>query len=101
MTRPRLFLVCEFTELPWPIKPQLEEWADVVSYDLPGVGAEPRPAELTPEGAIQHGRTRLAEPGWERYFLVADGWGIAPAVTIGAERRARVAGLALGHASLS
>lgn len=101
MARPRLFLVCEFTELQWAIKPQLEEWADVVSYDLPGVGTEPRLAELTPEGAIQHGLSKLDEAGWQRYFLVADGWGIATAVAIAAERPTPVAGLALGHASLS
>ena len=39
MTRPRLLLVPLLTELEWdPIRAQLEEWADVASYDLPGVG---------------------------------------------------------------
>ena len=57
MARPRLFLVCEFTELQWAIKPQLEEWADVVSYDLPGVGTEPgraHRADFTYGGHVFH-----------------------------------------------
>ena len=45
MSRPRLLLVPEFTELTWTIKPQLAEWAEVASYDPPGVGAEPPPEE--------------------------------------------------------
>jgi hypothetical protein len=39
VTRPRLLLVPEFTEVEWTqIRPQLDEWADVASYDPPGVG---------------------------------------------------------------
>jgi pimeloyl-ACP methyl ester carboxylesterase len=103
MARPRLVLVCEFTELQWAIKPLLEEWADVVSWDLPGVGDEPMPAdpELTPQAAVRHGLAKIDESGWERYFVVADGWGIGTAIGIAAERPAQVAGVALGHASLS
>jgi pimeloyl-ACP methyl ester carboxylesterase len=101
MTRPRLVLVCEFTELQWAIKPQLEEWADVLSYDLPGVGGEPPPDELTPQVAVAQGLAKLDEAGWERYFLVADGWGVGSAVMIAAERPEPVAGVALGHAALS
>jgi len=39
MGRPRLLLIPEFTEVTWTIKPRLEEWAEVASYDPPGVGA--------------------------------------------------------------
>src|SRR5689334_731535 len=101
MTRPRLLLVCEFTELQWAIKPLLEEWADVLSYDLPGVGDEPPPDELTPRVAVQQALTKLDRSGWERYFLVADGWGVGTAVLVAAERSRSVAGMALGHASLT
>jgi pimeloyl-ACP methyl ester carboxylesterase len=101
MTRPRLLLVCEFTELQWAIKPQLEEWADVLSYDLPGVGDEPPPDELTPRVAVQQAVSKLDESGWERYFLAADGWGVGTAVLVASERPGSVAGMALGHASLS
>jgi pimeloyl-ACP methyl ester carboxylesterase len=101
MARPRLVLVCEFTELQWAIKPLLEEWADVLSWDLPGVGDEPPPTELTPQVALEQALAKLDESGWERYFLVADGWGVGSAVRIAAERPEPVAGMALGHAALS
>jgi hypothetical protein len=41
MGRPRLLLIPNFTELEWVVKPRLEEWAEVVSYDPPGIGDEP------------------------------------------------------------
>jgi pimeloyl-ACP methyl ester carboxylesterase len=107
MARPRLLLVAEFTELQWAIKPLLEEWAEVISYDLPGVGAEPLPAgignlgELTREIGARHALDKLEQADWSRYVLVADGWGVANAVGIAALRPHAVAGMALGHAALS
>ena len=41
MERPRLLLVPMLTEVEWVIRPLLEEWAEVASYDAPGVGDEP------------------------------------------------------------
>jgi hypothetical protein len=38
MRRPRILLVPHFSELDWRIKPLLEEWAQVASFDAPGVG---------------------------------------------------------------
>jgi hypothetical protein len=29
------------TEIEWVIGPQLEEWAEVATFDVPGVGDEP------------------------------------------------------------
>src|SRR3954471_15585696 len=107
MDRPRLLLVCEFTELQWAIKPLLEEWAEVLSYDLPGVGDELLPPgysgvrELTPEAAVLHGLGKLDEAGWKRYFVVADGWGLGSAVGIATERPGPVAGGSLRHPALS
>jgi pimeloyl-ACP methyl ester carboxylesterase len=107
MARPRLLLVAEFTELQWAIKPLLEEWAEVLSYDLPGVGDEPVPrgvadiGELTWEIGIERGLEKLDQAGWSRLFLVADGWGVANAVWIAARRPGAIAGMALGHAALS
>ena len=40
----RILLVPSLTELEWPIRPLIEEWAEVASFDAPGVGDEP-PAE--------------------------------------------------------
>ena len=44
--RPRLLLVPSFTELEWGIRPELEEWAEVVSFDCPGVGGNEIPFEI-------------------------------------------------------
>jgi hypothetical protein len=109
--RPRLLLVPAFTELQWTIKPQLEEWAEVASYDPPGVGSEPLPAGLELEApgfladwrraAAQRGTEEVDRLGWTRFFVAADGEGIATAVRIAEARSAAIQGLALGHAALS
>jgi pimeloyl-ACP methyl ester carboxylesterase len=105
MDRPRLLLVPEFTELTWTIKPQLSEWAEVVSYDPPGVGIEPLPtgdpAEMTRDVVVDRGLEKLDERGWDRFFILADGWGNAAAARIAAARRPKVLGMALGHAAIS
>ena len=106
-TKPRLLLVPEFTELEWAIEPLLSEWAEVISYDLPGIGDEPLPdgvtslRELTREVAAERGLEKVAAGGWDRFFVVTDGWGIGSAVRIAARRPEAVAGLAFGHAKLS
>src|SRR5947199_229500 len=46
MARPRLLLIPSFTELEWTIRPALEEWADVASFDTPGVRGEALPFEV-------------------------------------------------------
>jgi len=105
MSRPRLLLVPEFTELTWTIKPKLAEWAEVASYDLPGVGDERLPAgdveSMTREVLVERGLEELDRRGWERCFIAGDAWGIATAVLIAAARPEAVQGLALGHASPS
>jgi pimeloyl-ACP methyl ester carboxylesterase len=98
---PRVLLVPEFTEVQWAIKPQLEEWAEVASYDPPGVGDEPTVAEPTRQALIERGLAELDRHGWDRFFLVADGWSIPTGVGIAAERADSVAGLILTHASLT
>jgi hypothetical protein len=102
--RPRLLLLPEFTELQWTIKPQLQEWAEVRSYDLPGIGDEPRPEDLSnlsKQLLVDRGLEEIDRLGWESYFLVADGWAIGTAVGMATERPRALRGLALGHASLS
>src|SRR6058998_2357947 len=100
-TRPCLLLVPEFTEVQWTIKPRLEEWAEVRSYDPPGVGKEPLPGEVSRDSVVQRGLEELDNASRDRFFIVADGWAIATAVKIAEARLERVAGLALGHAALS
>jgi hypothetical protein len=102
--RPRLLLLPEFTELQWTIKPHLDEWAEVRSYDAPGMGSEPRPDDLSNVSGrllVDRGLEEIDRAGWDGFFVVADGWAIGTAVGIAKERPDATLGLALGHASLS
>jgi hypothetical protein len=109
--RPRLLLVPAFTELQWTIRPQLEEWAEVASYDPPGVGSEPLPEGLSLEGpsgfsdwrraTAERGLEEVDRRGWTRFFVAVDGEGIAAAVKLVESRPDAVQGFALGHAALS
>jgi pimeloyl-ACP methyl ester carboxylesterase len=103
MPRPRLLLVTEFTELQWTIKPALSEWAEVASFDPPGVGSEPLPAgrEISNELIAERGIAEIERRGWDRFFLVSDGWGNPVAARVALSHPDRVLGIALGHASLS
>jgi pimeloyl-ACP methyl ester carboxylesterase len=107
---PRLLLVPQFTELEWGIRPQLEEWAEVATFDLPGVGDEPISAaevESVTTGAstfadlgVRRAQEEVDRLGWDRYFVVGDAWGTATAARLATARPGPVLGLALGHASL-
>jgi hypothetical protein len=109
MTRPRILLVPEITELQWAIRPQLEKWAEVASYDPPGIGDEPPPEEPASElvrqrfreAIIERGLTEVNRRGWDRFFVAADGWALAPAAHIAERAENEVLGMALGHAALS
>jgi hypothetical protein len=99
--RPRLLLVPLLTEIEWLVKPQLEEWADVASFDAPGVGDEP-PAESFGRDAIaERGLRELDRRRWNSCILVADGSSIATALRLAGARPGAVEALALGHARLS
>ena len=111
MERPRLLLLPEFTELEWTIVPQLTEWAEVATYDAPGVGAE----EVSPEELerladdVKHRRARVAQRGveeisrrgWQSCVLVSDSAGNLAACRLAAEHPELVEGIALGHGCLS
>jgi hypothetical protein len=98
---PRILLAPVLTELEWLIKPELEEWADVASFDAPGVGVEPRPARLERQAIIERGLAELERRGWKSCFIAGDSWGIATAVHVADAWKGEVRGLALGHARLS
>jgi pimeloyl-ACP methyl ester carboxylesterase len=105
MERPRILLVPQFTELEWKIAPQLAEWAEVATFDIPGVGDEPLPRadpqQLTRELVADRGLREVEGRGWPSYFVVGDGNGTAAAVRLARRRPNAVIGIALGHASLS
>jgi hypothetical protein len=61
--RPKLLLVPEFTELEWTIKPLLEKWAEVISFDLPGVGDEPPAERLDREAVVERALEKLDQRG--------------------------------------
>ena len=101
MARPRILLVPTLTELEWRIKPLLEDWADVASYDAPGVGAEPPAHSSLPEAVIKRGLAEIDSRSWDECVVVGDEYGIYGAIHVATERPDAVSGLALGHACLS
>ena len=98
MSGPRLFLVPQLTEVEWTIRPLLEEWAEVASYD-PARSVAGRP--VSRESIVDAGLERLDGLGWDRFFIAGDTFGTGTAVRIARARRDAVEGIALGHASLS
>lgn len=101
MTRPRLLLVPLLTEIEWVIRPALEDWADVASFDAPGVGAEPPPEDFGRDAIAARGLAELDRHGWRSCVVVADGSAIATALLLARSRPEAVEALALGHARLS
>jgi pimeloyl-ACP methyl ester carboxylesterase len=93
-------LVPTATEVEWKIKPLLEEWADVASYDAPGAGDEPL-AKASAEAIVERGLAELDRLGWDSWVVVGDEVGAVQAVRLAGTRPDGLRGLALGHASLS
>lgn len=95
----------------WAIAPALSEWADVATYDPPGVGAESVPDEelerLTTDHvrrhtlSAEHGLEEMSRRGWETCVVAADTGGCATACRLASMRPGAVQALALGHACLS
>lgn len=99
--RPRLLLVPSLTELEWTIRPLLEEWAEVASYDAPGVGDEPA-AEGSPFAArARRGLGELDRRGWEGCVVVADELACPAAILLVKERPEAARALVLGHPIVS
>jgi hypothetical protein len=110
----RLLLIPSFTELEWGIRPALEEWAEVATFDMPGIGREPLPPDLEVDpsraaellgrwrgAAAARGLEEVERRGWDRFVLITDSHGSPTAVRVALERRDSLLGLAVGHASLS
>jgi hypothetical protein len=111
MEKSRVLLVPEFTELEWTIKPRLEEWAEVASFDAPGVGEESlSQAELeqiASDGTYRHettarrGLEEVDGRGWDRFFVVSDSGANPAAGELVRRRPEAVPAVALGHACLT
>jgi hypothetical protein len=101
MDRPRLLLVPQLTELEWLIRGELATWADVATYDAPGVGDEPPVDDFGSEAVARRGLEEVERRGWDRYFVVADEFGVAAATHLAVAAGPAVQGIALGHARLS
>jgi pimeloyl-ACP methyl ester carboxylesterase len=101
MARPRLLLVPMLCELEWTIKPRLEEWAEVASYDAPGVGEEKPAEDFGSEAIAQRGLAEMESRGWDRCVVLADEFGVAAATLLASRRPEAIQGLVLGHARLS
>jgi hypothetical protein len=99
--RPRILLVPSLSELEWTIRPSIEEWAEVASYEVPGAGDEPPPNVYTIESLVGRGLRELDRRGWDECVIAADEFASQVGVRIASEWSGRVAGLALGHPSLS
>jgi pimeloyl-ACP methyl ester carboxylesterase len=104
VARPRILLVPQFTEVEWTIAPQLAEWAEVATFDAPGVGEEPMPGgdpqDFTRELVVQRALQEIERLGWDSYFVAGDAWGTVTAVRVAVAKPEPVLGLALGHATL-
>lgn len=101
MTRPRLLLVPLLTGIEWGIRPQLEEWADVATFDVPGVGMEPPVDPLTRQAIVDRALRELDRREWDSYILVCDGSALPTAVRVAHARTEAVEAMALGHARLA
>ena len=101
VARPRILLAPTLTELEWPIRPLLEEWADVAFYDAPGVGAEPPAEPFGPAAVVERGLAEVERLGWDRCVVVGDEFGAYNAVRLAAAQPSLVQGLGIGHACLS
>jgi pimeloyl-ACP methyl ester carboxylesterase len=89
------------TEIEWSIRPLLAEWAEVASYDAPGVGDEPPAARADLAALEARALAELDRLGWDRCVIAGDEWGAVVAIEAAAARPEVVAGLAFGHACLS
>jgi pimeloyl-ACP methyl ester carboxylesterase len=101
MQRPRLLLVPQVCALDWKIVSQLADWAEVATYDAPGVGDEPAAGAIDREAIARRGLDELDRLGWERCVLVADEFGVPTALLLARMRPDAIAGVALGHTCLS
>ncbi|HEY6654833.1 MAG TPA: hypothetical protein VI028_11965 [Solirubrobacterales bacterium] len=101
MDRPRVLLVPTMTEVEWKIRPLIEDWAEVASFDAPGIGTEPARGDRTANAIVARGVEEIESRGWQSCIIVGDEAGAAQAVHIAAVKPGATRGLVLGHAALT
>ena len=99
--RPRLLLLPSLTELEWTIRPLLEEWAEVATYDAPGVGDEPSSEGSPFASRARRGLAELDRRGWDRCVVVGDELGSLGSLLLARDRPEAVRALVLGHPIVS
>jgi pimeloyl-ACP methyl ester carboxylesterase len=95
-----VLLVAQITELEWGIKPLIEQWAEVASYDAPGVGDEPPSNDAGMDALVARALAEIDRRGWDRCVVAGDEFTSAVAIHVAEARPDVVQGLALGHAVL-
>src|SRR5262245_3908929 len=100
MDRPRILIVPMLTEVEWKIRPLIEEWAEVASFDAPGIGSE-APTEFTVEAVVDRGLAEIDAQGWDQCVIAGDEIGAVLATRIAENRPEATRALVLGHAALS
>jgi pimeloyl-ACP methyl ester carboxylesterase len=100
VSRPRLLLMPTVSEVEWRIRPQLEEWADVASFDAPGVGDEPGD-DFSADGIVARGLAEADARGWSGFVVVGDEVGAVQAIRLAGRRPEAIEAIALGHPALS
>jgi pimeloyl-ACP methyl ester carboxylesterase len=98
--RPRILIVPMLTEVEWKIRPLIEDWAEVASFDAPGVGEEP-PTEFTVEAIVERGIAEIDAQGWDSCVIAGDEVGAVLATRIAEGRPDATRALVLGHAAVS
>lgn len=82
------------------IRPQLEEWAEVATFDVPGVGDEPAVDPLNRQAIVDRGLLELDRREWDSCVVVCDGSALPTGIHAASARPAAVKAMALGHARL-
>ena len=101
MARPRILIIPEMTLLEWPIRAELEAWADVAGFEAPGVGGTPRVEHLNRDVLAERAERAMDERGWDRCVVAADEFAVATAIALARRRPQAIEALALGHPCLS
>src|SRR5262245_21680554 len=87
VTTPRLLLIPGYSELEWVIRPELEGWAEVATFDAPGVGDEAPPDAYDTAAVAERAAVEVDRLGWETCVVAGDEYSIAAAAKFASERR--------------